>query len=423
MSQRRAPIVVVGAGISGLALGYHLKEAGIDFLIFEAGEQAGGVIATRRCGGRILELGPQRTRLTPSLLGLVESLGLTDALITAPELPLHIYASGKLRQVPFDVRALLTTDLITWADRVRALAEPLTAGLSPYESSADFFIRKFGRRTYRRVFGPLFGDLYGSDPADMPARHALASYLNTFRVEGSLLLAILRGLRCTGRRPACSFRGGMQTMTDALARHIGDRICLSQAVDAVHRDGSNYRVVAGEHEVVTSHVVITCPAPAAGRVLANVSSDLSQRLGNLKYNPLAVVHLESDAALKGMGYQVTLDSGLATRGVTCNEALFGRPGIYTAFLGGSTHAAVPDLPDDELGALAMAEFEEVTGASAGVIAVHRTCMPAWDGSWNGLDGISLPDGISVCANWRGRAGIAGRLIEAAAMAPQLSPAA
>lgn len=36
-------VVVVGAGISGVVAGAHLKAAGIDVTVFERSDQAGGV--------------------------------------------------------------------------------------------------------------------------------------------------------------------------------------------------------------------------------------------------------------------------------------------------------------------------------------------------------------------------------------------
>ena len=35
-------VAVIGAGMSGLFLGYHLKKAGIDFTLYEASDDVGG---------------------------------------------------------------------------------------------------------------------------------------------------------------------------------------------------------------------------------------------------------------------------------------------------------------------------------------------------------------------------------------------
>jgi oxygen-dependent protoporphyrinogen oxidase len=47
-------------------------------------------------------------------------------------------------------------------------------------------------------------------------------------------------------------------------------------------------------------------------------------------------------------------------------------------------------------------------------------MPAWDLSWQALDGLDLPAGLHLAANWWSRPGLPGRLAEAERMARKLS---
>ncbi|MBW3553432.1 MAG: protoporphyrinogen oxidase [Gemmatimonadetes bacterium] len=413
-------IAVVGGGVSGLAVGQALSARGADFVVLEAGVRPGGVIRSVEVEGRLLELGPQRARLTGPFRQAVRELGLEDRLLTAAELPLYVWADGRLRLVPLSIAGALRTDLIGWRDRLRVLAEPLTRGLRTDETAAEFFTRKFGRRVYDRVIAPLYGGLYASDPADMPARHALAATLETLGVRRSLLGALVRGSRGRGAAPACSFPAGLQTLTDALAARLGDRLRLRAPVRTLERDGARFRVVLDDDEVVADTVVLTCPAGAAADMLQGLAPDAAERLARLRYNPLALVHMLSDADLRGLGHQVALGEGEATRGVTWNHAMFGRDGLYTAFLGGGKRPDLPARPDDELKALAVAEFAEMTGEDARAIHVSRTWIPAWDRSWDALDALSLPEGIGVCASWDARPGLTGRLVDARRVAVGLT---
>jgi oxygen-dependent protoporphyrinogen oxidase len=415
-------IAVVGAGISGLAVGHSLLRAGAEFVILEAAPRPGGVIRSVRRDGRVLDLGPQRLRLTAPLQAVIHGDPPGSDLLIAPPLPLYVHVDGRLRRVPLDLPTALTTDLFSWPDRARALVEPFTAGLRPDESAAAFFIRKFGRRNYTRVLAPLYGDLYGSDPVDMPARHSLARVLATLGVDGSLLRAMIRGSRAVSRTPVCSFRSGLQQVTDALAEALGDRVRLGTPVESIRREREGLRVTGDGIDERVDQVVLTCPAGAAGRALRELDPAVAAAFEALRYNPLALVHLESDADLRAMGYHLPLDAGRATRGVTSQHGLFRRDGLYTAFLGGATRPDIRELPDDDVAALAAAEFEAVTDSAARPIHVHRTRMPAWDRSWDGLDGLRLPDGISVCANWWGRPGVTGRLVAAARLGRRLAGA-
>ena len=412
-------IAVVGGGISGLSVGHYLARGGAEVTVLEADARSGGVIRTERVDRLPVEHGPQRTRLTPPLRDLVQALELEDELVLAPPLPLFIYTDGRLRHAPVTLGAALTTDIISWPDRFRILLEPLMGGLRAEESAAEFFTRKFGRRTYDRVIAPLFGGLFGSDPADMWARHALASVLSTLGIRGSLLGATLRGYRARRSAPTCTFRGGLQTLTDALADGLGDRLRLGTPVRAIHRDGARFRLDTTAGEVQADGVVLACPADAAAELLRGLDGALADGLAGLTFNRLAAVHLRSDLDLSAMGYQVALGTGHATHGVTSQHDLFGRSGLYTAFLGGARQPDAAEWADDRLKEVAVTEFREMTGADAEPIHVNRTGIPAWDRSWSALDDAALPDGVAVCANWWNRPGITGRLVGARREATRL----
>ncbi len=416
-------VVIIGAGITGLVLAHELARRGEPFVVLEARSEPGGVIRTVQVGGRLYEVGPQRTRLVPPVRALVRELCLEDELLTAPEgLPLLVYRSGRLREVPFSIGAAIRTDLIGLPGKLRILFEPLTGGERRDETVGDFLIRKFGREAYEAMLGPLYGGLYASDPKDMLMRWTLSQALATFGVEGSILVSLAR--RAMGGRrepvPACSFRSGMRALPDTLYRAHADRVRLGTAARALRRDGGRYVVETDAGDVVGDDVVLTVPADAAAALLGGLAPDASDRLARLTYNPLAVVYLDAEVDRPAMGYQVAFGERLETRGVTFNAHLFGRPGVYTAYLGGAKNPRLVDLPDDRLGDLAAAEFETVTGRPARPMHVERVRMPAWDRSWTALEGLELPAGIHVAANWESRAGVPGRIARAQALARELA---
>lgn len=420
-------IAVIGGGLTGLALSRELDARGLDHVVLEAAERPGGIVRSASVRDRILEWGPQRTRLTPALAALSEELGIDDEVIVAPaDLPLFVYARNALRRVPMSASQILTSDLLGPMARLRFLFEPFSGGLREGETAGDYFVRKFGRQAYDDLFGPLYGGLYASRPSDMPGRFALARTLAELGVDESIVLWFVER-RGMDPPPACSFRAGMQTLTDALARRAGSRLSLGESAGSIRVDGAEFVVATAGGPVRASDVVLTVPADVAGELLMPVSSDLAARLDGLTYNPLAVVHLlrtvPADEPLKGLGYQVSFREKTATRGVTWNEGLFpqgGRDGLFTAYLGGASAPEACDLPDDVLGDLAAAEFMAVTGVEAEPISVARTRMPAWDHSWSLLDGMVPPPGLHLCANWETRPGVPGRLAAARRLASRIA---
>ena len=415
-------IAIVGAGLTGLALSRELRRAGVEHVVLEAADRPGGVIRSGRVQGRLLEWGPQRARLTADLRVIVDELGLADRLITAPSgLPLHVYTRGRLRLVPFTLAQLLATDLLSAGAKARLLLEPLTGPARGDERVAHYLTRKLGREAYENLAGPLYGGLYASDPADMMVGLSLAHALRELGVGRSLLLPLLRRGGRIAPPPAVSFVDGLQTLTDALHAAAGDVVRLGTRVAGIRMADDRLVLTCREGDVPADRVVLTTPAADAARLLRDLDAAAAERIGSLRYNPLAVVHLASGADLRGLGYQVRLGEDLVTRGVTFNHALFGREGLYTAYLGGARSPEVQGWPDDAVADAAVDEFRQVTGCDSEVVSVARVAMPAWDLSWRALEGLRIPSGIEVAASWWSRPGIPGRLAEARRLAGSLAP--
>jgi oxygen-dependent protoporphyrinogen oxidase len=414
---------IVGAGITGLRLADALRQRGIEAVVLEAEPEPGGAIRTRVVDGRVLELGPQRTRLTAPMRRLVDELGLAGEVIEArPDLPLFVYRSGRLRRAPLSIGQLLGTDLLGGRAKLRVLLEPFTGRPRGDETVEHCLVRRFGRVAYEDLLGPLFGGLYASDPARMLVRHALAPLLRELGAGRSAVAALVRH-SLNGGPPAapCSFRRGMRALTDALHARVADRVLLGTPVQALRRDGPGWIIEAAGSALPVRQVVLTTPADASAGLLEAAAPEAAARLRRLRYNTVTIVHLLAACDIDGLGYQVSFAERLETRGVTFNHSLFRRDGVYTAFLGGARSPSIATLPDADVAALAVREFHGVLGALAQPIQVSRARIPAWDRSWEALEGLRLPPGVHLCANYESRVGIPGRLGRAERLAAALQP--
>lgn len=429
--------------MSGLALGRELVRRGRECVVFEAEDRPGGIVNSKRVDGLLLENGPQRARLAAPFAALVDELGLGESLILAPrDLDLFIYRDGRLRRVPLSMRGLLKSDAVSWRGKLRAMLEPLTSGARDDERVADFFSRKLGRELYEHVVGPLYGGLYGTDPGNMVVGLSLGGLLRDMGIGRSLVLPRL--LRRAPRAPRiCSFADGMDSLPRALARALGDRLRLNTPVRAIEPRTGGWSVVLDHETLPAGQVVLAVPAPVAARLLRGIAADASTRIGDLRYNPLAVVHLRADTDLRGIGFQVSLAERRALRGVTFSHCLFGgeggrpdRNGVYTAYLAQPAHPrggpsgsmgdsaaargrSMEARTNEALGDRAASEFERCTGYRAEPLGVARPSMPAWDTSWSALPGLRLPPGLHVTANWESRPGLTGRFARARALAASL----
>lgn len=415
---------VVGAGITGLSLTHYLADRGVDVVTFEASRRPGGAVWSERVDGRVLEYGPQRVRLVPTLDRLVDDLDLRDDLLVADDdLPLYVYADGRLREVPRSLSAFLRTDLLSWRAKLRLFAEPLRDPARPDERAAELFERKFGTEVYRNVVEPLFGGIYGSDPAEMPAEHSLQRLMALEERKGTLLRAALeRVVGNSDTPPPVSFTDGLQALPDALYDEHSPYVHLQTTVDAIRdADDGGYLLDTGTRTAEVDTVVVTVPASRAASLLADVDGSTAAPLDRLTYNSLVLVHLAADVDAEGFGYQVRRDEPLRTLGVTWNDSLFHRDGVYTAFFGSMYDPDIVDRPADEIGAVARREFRDVMGSDASVLDVTKLprAFPAYDTSWAALDDVELPDDVHLATNYTARIGVPARVREAKRLAAQL----
>ena len=404
---------VVGAGISGLSAVHELADSGAEVVAFEARDEPGGIVRSRRIDGHLVELGPQRLRLTPGIESLVDALDLREELrFGDDDQPLYIYHDGQLRVVPLSVREAVTTDLLSPLGKLRILAEPLTGPARDGETVDDFLVRRFGKQAARRYMGPLYSGLYGTDPREMSMEYSLGRALDSAGVGRSLLVWLVRRL-LTGREtpPICSFEEGLGTLTTALYEAHTDAISLDTPVTAIERAGKGYDLHTETGTERVDEVVVTTPAATSAELLEPVDADLASTLRRFTYNPITMVFLESEFDRKGIGALVPSGGELPISGSTWNASFLDREGLFTCYVDPNSYPGMVDSTDAELGRVAADAFEVLSGASATPIGVHRwdPGMPAYDGSWTAMDELSTPEGIHLCANFVGRAGIPGRI--------------
>ncbi|GAB3673324.1 protoporphyrinogen oxidase [Halopiger thermotolerans] len=415
---------VVGAGISGLSLVHSLADRDVDVVVFEAREEPGGIMRSRRVDGRVVELGPQRLRLTPGIEAMVDELDLHDRLRRGDdEQPLYIYYDGKLRVVPLSVREALTTDLLSPLGKLRILKEPLTDPARPNETVDEFLVRKFGRQAARRFMGPLYSGLYGTDPQDMLVEYSLGRALENAGIDGSILAAIVRRVLSDRETPPiCTFENGLGELSERLYEEHADAISLETPVTEIRAANDGYELVTDDGRETVDDVVVTTPAGTSADLLEPVDADLAATLERFNYNPIGVVFLESAFDGEGIGTLVPSTEDVPISGLTWNASFLDRDGVFTCYIDPGRYPEMSDSSDEELGSVAAQAFERITGAAATPIHVHRwnPGMPAYDRSWTAMDDLELPSGVHLCANYVGRPGIPGRIRNAKRLADEIA---
>lgn len=168
----RQPVVVVGAGLAGLACAHHLNRAGIPVMVLEAADAIGGRIRTDHVDGFLLDRGFQ-----VYLTAYPEAAALLDY----DALELKTFYPGALIQLdqrqyrfadpwrrPLASLASLTAPIASLVDALR-IAQVRRAALKRTNRDRDDpkvtthdYLRSFGlsQRVIDRFFRPFFGGVF-----------------------------------------------------------------------------------------------------------------------------------------------------------------------------------------------------------------------------------------------------------------------
>ncbi|MEE8581265.1 MAG: FAD-dependent oxidoreductase, partial [Myxococcota bacterium] len=154
MRERDAEILVLGAGVAGLAAALMLEARGRDVLLIDAADAPGGVMRSDRVGGFLVERGPNTIQVKPPLRALLAEQGLEAALTrAAPESRRRcLVRGGRLIPVPMNPLSFATTPLLSARAKWRLLGEPFVRSGDPSTESVSEFI---GRRLGEEVVSSL----------------------------------------------------------------------------------------------------------------------------------------------------------------------------------------------------------------------------------------------------------------------------
>ncbi len=398
-------VVIVGAGMTGLACAWARRREDVEVIVLEAGSRVGGNIRTIHEGGFVMDAGPDAWIATkPEASALARAVGLEEEIIgTRPDNRrvyvahgnrLHAMPEGVVLGVPTRIGPMVTTRLFSLRGKARMGLEPLIPRRrgTEEESVAGFITRRLGREAVERLAGPLLGGIFAGDAERISVDAAFPQLVEQEAKYGSLIVAMRAGL---GRKPSngsapksaakkvdsvfLSLRNGMATFPEALARTLDVR--LDARVLRLSRSPDGSYDVAFSLKGATEHlrcdaVVMAVSPSVAGPLMEHVDDEIGRLLGGIRCGSSAAVFLayrRADVAhpLDASGFVVARSRSSNDASASLAAATFVSSKwdhripeghvLLRAFLGGAGREAVLSNDDDALASIARAELGKFLG--------------------------------------------------------------
>jgi oxygen-dependent protoporphyrinogen oxidase len=399
------PVVVLGAGISGLTLAFELRRLGHPVLVLEGDHRAGGKIESDHRDGYLCERGPASyLDRSGSIAAVAKALGIEGRVLLAGDAADRrlVAANGRLHDTPTTAAAFAASSLLPWTAKLRASLDlvlprgPSARGQD--ESVAAFARRRLGRVAGERLLQPLVSGLYAGDPeqVSLPAAFPLVAAME--RNQRSFMLAMRKDFAAAKRKAAprlASFHDGLEELPAALAAHLGPDLHLRARVLQVEKDGAGFRLAVdanGQTQTLQAEaVVVAIPAHVGTSVLSSLDGAIAGLLAQIPYVPVTLVHLGYPVAalprpLDAYGFFVPPSEPLRVLGgIFPSQFLSQRAPagfhLFSVRTGGARHPEAYTLPETDLVALADGELRGLLGLktapSFAHIVRHERALPQY----------------------------------------------
>lgn len=397
MDKGTIKITILGAGISGLATAFWLHNDGFDVTVLESKNEPGGSMVTRHEEGFLIDYGPNSGLETTPLIGkIVAAVGLGDEMIYADEKAdkRYILRNNRLHALPTSPTAFLKTKLFTPKAKLRLLAEPFVGKSKEgyYQSVSEFVKRRLGREFLDYAINPFVAGVFAGNPDNLSVKSAFPKLYRLEELYGGLFKGLVLGARERKRQAEqskqsarlFSFKKGMQSLPEAIAGKLGDKIKYNCNVEKVAKSATKFKVLYNHtgklKENIADIILSTVPAYQAAAIF-DQESKLINHFNKIYYPPVKVLYLgfrqeTVGRPLDGFGFLIPEKENKRFLGTIWSSTIFpyrakNNLAAFTLFIGGARSPELFDNENDKLVDSVIKEFKEIMNINSDPVFIKE----------------------------------------------------
>lgn len=464
--QQKSHVVVIGAGISGLASAWFLEQKGFSVTVLEAGNQVGGNLQTVQQNGCLWERGPNSfINNRQAMAQLIAQLDLGSSIVLANQ-SAHkrfIGKKGKVIALPGSLKEALTTPVISVFAKLRLLIEPLIRRVSKEESIADYVTRRLGQEVMDWMIDPFISGVFAGDPKRLSADAAVPKIKALETEHGSMILGGIAKMKAKAAeknletKPSAikldgammSFDKGIHALPNAIAQKLGDSIILNTQVDGLTFSPEfGYQVRSGDQIWQAQEVILAVPSAQVARIIDDLAwpnDDLMDKavkaLRDIEYPAVASITMafykdQIQHPLDGFGCLLPSKERQKTLGVLFPSSIFANrcpddQHLMTVFIGGARGADVMTMTPEQRVQIILKELSAYLGIVGEPLWYEESLWPKAIPQYNlghlarmeqVENALSQFPGLHLRSNWRDGVAVGDCVEQAFALANKLNPA-
>ena len=292
-SIKKVDTIVLGAGISGLTLGYYLHKKSSDFLVFESNGSIGGNISTTISNGFICENGPNTVLMNNmGTKKLISDLQLEDEVIypNANNNKRFLIRNGNLIEIPQSLKQFFRSNFLSSKAKIRIIFEVFKKKTNSNTSVYEFFRRRFGKEFHDRIIEPFLTGIYAGNTRNMSIKHVLKKIWEMEQNHGSIILGFIKKKSRNEIPKSFNFKKGLRRLSDSIFQVIEKKIILNSKITSISKIGNSYEIIINNKiKYRCEKLVSTISAYALSDIIYD--NKLSQALKKISYCPMLVLHL------------------------------------------------------------------------------------------------------------------------------------